>query len=398
MPVINSVADMKDEVAEWRHELHRNPQTSYEEVFASGLVAKKLTEWGIPFKKGIAKTGIVATITGRKSDSGKALALRADMDALDIVEETNLPYASKNNGKMHACGHDGHTSILLGAAKYLKENPNFNGKVHLIFQPAEEGGAGAVKMIEEGLFNEFPVDAVYGLHNWPFLETGKIATRKGPLLASADEFAIIIRGKGGHAAMPHKTIDPVVVAAHIVTALQSIIARNVDPVDQGVVTVANFNAGTGAHNIIADTARLNGTIRAFRQDTRMFMHKRVREIAESVAKAFMAEAEINLTDDGYDPTINSDAETDFAARAAASVVGEQNVDTNTPPCMGAEDFGAYLTKRPGAFIFVGQGVSGDPKSRHNQGLHTPRYDFNDEIIPIGVSWFAKLVEQHMPIK
>ncbi len=397
MPVINSVANMKDEVAEWRHELHQNPQTSYEEIFASEFIAKKLTEWKIPFKKGIAKTGIVATIEGKKNSSGKALALRADMDALDILEETNLPYASKNKGKMHACGHDGHTSILLGTAKFLKENPNFDGKVHLIFQPAEEGGAGAVKMIDEGLFKDFPVDAVYGLHNWPYLEAGKVATRSGPLMASADEIKITIRGKGGHAAMPHKTVDPVVVGAQIVGALQSIVARNLDPVDQGVITIANFNAGTGAHNIIADTARLDGTIRAFKQETRQFLHKRVREIVEHVAKAFMAEAELHISD-GYDPTVNTEAETAFAAKAAAAVVGEQNVNTEIPLCMGAEDFGAYLTKRPGCFLFVGQGVANDPKSRHNQGLHTPRYDFNDDIIPIGVSWFAKLVEQHMPAK
>lgn len=398
MPVINSVANMKDEVAKWRQELHQNPQTAYEEIFASEFVAKKLTEWKIPFKKGIAKTGIVATIEGKKNTSGKALALRADMDALDILEETNLPYASKNKGKMHACGHDGHTSILLGTAKFLKENPNFDGKVHLIFQPAEEGGAGAVKMIEEGLFKEFPVDAVYGLHNWPYLEAGKVATRSGPLMASADEFKIIIKGKGGHAAMPQKTVDPVVVASHIVTAVQTIVARNVDPVDQGVVTIANFNAGTGAHNIIADTAKLDGTIRAFRQETRQFLHKRLKEIVENVAKAFMAEAEVAITDDGYDPTVNTETETAFAAQAAAAIVGEQNVNTEIPLCMGAEDFGAYLTKRPGCFMFVGQGVANDPKSRHNQGLHTPRYDFNDDIIPIGVSWFAKLVEQHMPVK
>jgi len=397
MPVINSVANMKDEVAEWRHELHQNPQTSYEEIFASEFIAKKLTEWKIPFKKGIAKTGIVATIEGKKNTSGRALALRADMDALDILEETNLPYASKNKGKMHACGHDGHTSILLGTAKFLKENPNFDGKVHLIFQPAEEGGAGAVKMIDEGLFKDFPVDAVYGLHNWPYLEAGKVATRSGPLMASADEIKITIRGKGGHAAMPHKTVDPVVVGAQIVSAIQSIVARNVDPVDQGVITIANFNAGTGAHNIIADTARLDGTIRAFKQETRQFLHKRVREIVEHVAKAFMADAELHISD-GYDPTVNTEAETAFAAKAAAAVVGEQNVNTEIPLCMGAEDFGAYLTKRPGCFLFVGQGVANDPKSRHNQGLHTPRYDFNDDIIPIGVSWFAKLVEQHMPAK
>jgi hippurate hydrolase len=198
--------------------------------------------------------------------------------------------------------------------------------------------------------------------------------------------------------MPQKTVDPVVVASHIVTAVQSIVARNVDPVDQGVVTIANFNAGTGAHNIIADTAKLDGTIRAFRQETRQFLHKRLKEIVENVAKAFMAEADVNITDDGYDPTVNTDAETAFAAKAAAAVVGDQNVNTEIPLCMGAEDFGAYLTKRPGCFMFVGQGVANDPKSRHNQGLHTPRYDFNDDIIPIGVSWFAKLVEQHMPVK
>ncbi len=398
MPVINSVAAMKDEVASWRHELHQNPQTAYEEEYISAFIAKKLTEWKIPFKKGIAKTGIVATIEGQKTDSGKALALRADIDALDITEKTNLPYASKNKGKMHACGHDGHTSILLGTAKYLAAGRNFNGKVHLIFQPAEEGGAGAVKMIEEGLFRDFPADAVYGLHNWPWLETGKIATRKGPLMASSDEIEIVVKGKGGHAAMPHMTVDPIVAASHIVVALQSIVSRNLDPVDQGVVTIANFEAGTGAHNIIGDTAKLVGTVRAFKPETRAFIMKRIEEIASQVAGAFQAEACVTVSAGGYDPTVNTDNEVDIAVAAAADVVGAQNVIADIPPCMTAEDFGAYLTQRPGAFIFVGQGVPGDPQSRHNHGLHSPYYDFNDDLLPIGTSWFAKLVESHMPLE
>ncbi len=397
MPVINSIADNKEEIAAWRHELHQNPQTKFEEEYASAFVMAKLKEWGIPFKKGLAKTGVVAVIEGQKTDSGKTIGLRADMDALDIVEQSGVSYASKNPGKMHACGHDGHTSTLLGVAKYLSENRNFNGKVHLIFQPAEEGGGGAYKMIEEGLFNEFPCDYVFGLHNWPYMPVGHIGTRKGPIMASADEFQITVKGKGGHAAVPHKTIDPIVAAAQIVIALQSIVARNVDPVDQAVVTVSNFNAGTGAHNIIDEKAVLVGTMRAFRHETREFLKKRIREVVEHTARAFMAEAEIIILPDGYAPTVNHDGAVDMAVAAAAAVVGEKNIDADTAPTMGAEDFGAYLTQRPGAFIFVGQGVEKDPKSRHNYGLHSPYYDFNDDIIPIGASWFANLVEKYMPL-
>ncbi|MCB9990595.1 MAG: amidohydrolase [Rhodospirillales bacterium] len=397
MPVINSIADHKDEAAGWRQELHQNPQTSFEEEFASTFVKKKLTEWGIPFKDGIAVTGIVATIEGQKTDSGKAIGLRADMDALDIIEDSGVPYASKNPGKMHACGHDGHTSTLLSAAKYLSENRNFNGKVHLIFQPAEEGGGGAYKMIEEGLFKDFPCDYVFGYHNWPYMPLGKVAMRKGPILASADEFEIVIKGKGGHAAMPHQTVDPVVAAAQIVLALQSIVSRNVSPVDQGVVTVANFRGGTGAHNIIGEKVVMNGTVRAFRQETREFILKRVREIAENTAKAFMTEATVHIVPGGYAPTINSEDGVDMAAAAAIKVAGEQNVMTDAEPTMGAEDFGAYLMEKPGAFILIGQGMPDDEKSPHNYGLHSPYYDFNDEVLPIGASYFATLVEDYMPL-
>ena len=394
MPVINSIANAKDEMSAWRHELHQNPQTCYEEEFASNFVKQKLTEWGIPFKDGIAVTGIVATIEGQSTSSGKSIGLRADMDALDITEKTNLPHASKTTGKMHACGHDGHTSTLLGVARHLNETKNFNGTVYLIFQPAEEGGAGAHRMMAEGLFKDFPMDAVYGYHNWPMEPKGKIGMRAGPLMACSDRVNISVTGKGGHAAMPHMTIDPMIVSAHIITALQSIVSRNVDPIDQAVISITNMNCGTGAENIIADTAEITGSIRAFTEETRRLLEKRIPEICENVAKAFGAEASAEYVR-GYDPTINSAAETDICTTVARELVGEDNVDTGTPPCMGAEDFGAFLTEKPGCYIFMGQGEA-DEKSPHNQSLHSPYYDYNNEILPLAASYFAKLVEKTLP--
>jgi hippurate hydrolase len=358
-------------------------------------VKQKLTEWGIPFKDGIATTGIVATITGQKSDSGKAIALRADMDALDIPEKTGLPHASEFEGKMHACGHDGHTATLLGAARYLNETRNFNGTVHLIFQPAEEGGNGAHKMIEEGVLKEFPCDFVFGIHNWPWLETGKAAMRVGPLLASVDEFWITISGKGGHAAMPHATVDPLVCASQLVTALQTIVSRNADPVDTAVLSVTNLNAGTGAFNIIADTAKLHGTVRTFSNAMRDMIERRMREMTEKFCAAFGATAEL-VYNRQCDPTVNSADGVEMAAKAMAEIVGEANIIRDAPPSMGGEDFGAFLAQKPGAFIFVGQGT-GKKDSPHDQGLHSPHYDFNDEILPIGGSFFAKLAEQYMPL-
>jgi hippurate hydrolase len=396
MPVINSLADLKDEMAEWRQALHQNAQTAYEEVFASGLVQEKLTEWKIPFKNGYAKTGVVATIEGQKTDSGKAIALRADLDALDIQEETGLPYASQNEGKMHACGHDGHTATLLGAAKYLNDNKNFNGKVHLIFQPAEEGGNGAHKMIEEGLFKDFPCDHIFGVHNFPGLPAGKIMMRKGPLLASVDEFHVSIKGKGGHAALPHNTIDPIVVASHIVTALQTITSRNADPIDTVVLSVTNLNGGTGAFNIIPDTASMNGTVRTFNNETRGFIKERVESICKNIAESFGAEATIEY-EFQTDATVNTEDGVEMAALAAADIVGEENVNANCQPWMGGEDFGAFLVEKPGAFVLVGQGIDDNEEAHCSHGLHNPNYDFNDEILPIGASYFVRLIEKNMPL-
>lgn len=395
MSTINSIADLTDELTAYRRELHQNPQTCYEETFASDLVAAKLDEWNIPYERGIAVTGIVATIEGQKTDSGKSIGLRADMDALDIVEQSGQPWSSKTPGKMHGCGHDGHTAMLLGAAKYLSETRNFNGTVYLIFQPAEEGGGGAIKMIEEGLFDRFPMDEIYGVHNWPLLPKGMIGTRVGPMMASTDELHIRIEGKGGHAALPHMTCDPAIVAAHIITALQSVVSRNIDPIDQAVVTVTNVTIGTGAFNVIADSAKMTGTIRAFKQETRAFLQKRVKDIVEKTAEAFGAKATCEYVR-GYDPTINTEAETALCAEVCKSIVGDDNTLTDIDPCMGAEDFGAMLQEKPGCYIWVGQAES-DQKSPHSQVCHSPFYDFNDDIIPTGVEFWAKLTEKALPL-
>jgi hippurate hydrolase len=396
MSTINSIAGMKDEIAGYRRELHQNPQTAYEETFASDLVQRKLAEWGIPFKAGIARTGIVATIEGQKTDSGKAIGLRADMDALDMTEASGQPWASKIPGKMHGCGHDGHMAMLLGAARYLSETRNFNGKVHLIFQPAEEGGGGALRMIKEGLFQAFPMQAVYGMHNWPGLPKGTIGLRSGPIMASSDSFEITITGKGGHAALPHFNIDPIVAASQIVTALQTIISRQVDPVDQAVVSITNIHAGSGAFNVIPDKAVLSGTYRAFRPETRDLLQRRITEIASTIAAAYNTGFEIKAND-GYGPTVNTPTESDFAASIARQVVGDASVNANVEPCMGAEDFGAMLQQVPGCYIWVGQAEKDQPQSPHNKGLHNVGYDFNDGIIPTGIEYWARLAEAAMPL-
>jgi amidohydrolase len=397
MSLVNSIAAMADEIAAYRRSLHENPQTSYEETFASELIASKLKEWGISFEQGLAKTGIVATIEGQKTNSGKAIGLRADMDALDIVEKSGQPWASKTPGKMHGCGHDGHTAMLLGAAKYLSETRNFNGKVHLIFQPAEEGGAGAAAMIKDGLFTKYPVDGVFGMHNWPGMKRGTIGLRSGPIMASTDQFYITLTGKGGHAAMPNISIDPIVMGAELVSALQTIISREIDPVDQAVLSVTNFNGGTGATNVIPDTVEIVGTYRTFKPATRAFVGKRIAEITAAIATMHGGTHAIEFKD-GYDPTINSDNESTFCAAIAAALVGEENVNANVEPCMGAEDFGAMLQEVPGCYIWMGQAEPDDTASPHNKGLHNAGYDFNDRIIPLGIEYWARLVESALPLE
>lgn len=395
MTFSNSILSMKDEITGYRRAMHENPGTAYEEIFASDLVAEKLTQWGIPFVRGLGKTGIVATITGTHNTSGKAVGLRADMDALDITEEANKPHISKIPGKMHGCGHDGHTAMLLGTAKYLNETRNFNGQVHLIFQPAEEGARGAHAMIADGLFERFPCDAVYALHNWPGVPRGKMVIRSGPFMAASDRFSLVIKGRGGHAAMPDRTIDPIVIASQITIALQTIISRVVDPVDSAVISVTNFNGGTGADNVIPDDVRLKGSVRSFKPETRAMLKKKIGDVARGIAQSYGADVDYTYSEI-IDPTINDEQAAIFCAGVAREIVGTENVDDNVAPCMGGEDFGAMILDRPGAYIWVGQGEP-DPASPHSQGLHTPRYDFNDEIIPTGIAYFARLVEKSMPL-
>jgi amidohydrolase len=391
----NSILNMHEEITAYRRAMHENPGTAYEEEFASNLVAEKLTEWGIPFERGLGKTGIVATLTGQSDSSGKSIGLRADMDALNIIEENNKPHISKIPGKMHGCGHDGHTAILLGTAKYLNETRNFNGKVHLIFQPAEEGARGAHAMMADGLFDRFPCDAVYALHNWPAVPRGKMVIRSGPFMAASDRIKIVVKGRGGHAAMPDKTIDPIVIASQITIALQTLISRKVDPVDAAVISVTNFNGGTGADNVIPDDCTLLGSVRTFKPETRAMLKTKIGDVARGIAEAYGASLEYTFRE-VIDPTINDPMATAFCADIAREIVGADNVDDNVAPCMGGEDFGAMIIDRPGAYIWVGQGET-DPNSNHNQGLHTPRYDFNDGIIPTGIAYFARLVEKSMPI-
>lgn len=391
MTVRNSIHALAGEIVACRRALHENPQTAYEETFASQMIADKLTEWGIPFERGIAATGIVATIEGERTGSGKTIGLRADMDALDILEKSGQDWSSKTPGKMHGCGHDGHASMLLGAAKYLSNNRDFNGKVHLIFQPAEESGHGAEKMIAEGLFERFPMQAIYGMHNWPTLPKGVIALNPGPIMASSDTFELVFHGKGGHAAMPESTVDPLVLAAQFVTDVQALVSRCVDPVDAAVVSITNFNCGTGAKNVIADTAILTGSVRAFKPETRAMLERRIGDLAHALAGFHGAQAEYSYTKQ-CDPTINHADHAALCADVARKTAGEASVITNVLPCMAAEDFGSMLQKVPGCYIWMGQGEPDTPESPHNKGLHHPGYDFNDSIIPMGIEYWVRLVE------
>ena len=376
-----------------RRDIHANPELAFEETRTSQIVADKLAEWGIEVHRGIAKTGLVGVVRGRKNASGRAIGLRADMDCLPMHETSDVPHKSRNAGRMHACGHDGHTTMLLGAARYLAQTRNFDGTAHLIFQPAEEGGAGGNVMVKEGLFDRFPCEAVYALHNWPGLAAGKMAVRPGPVLAATDEMRITIRGRGGHGAMPHLTADPVVAAAQVITALQTIASRNANPVDAIVVSVCSMETSQlGAFNVIPGHVLLVGTVRTFKPEMRDLADRRVREIAGQISQALGTSAEIEYRR-GYPATVNTEREAVFAARVGERVFGAANVITDAEPTMGGEDFSFMLQARPGAYVFLGQG--GGPSGCF---LHNPGYDFNDEVIPLGAGYLAALVEESLPLK
>jgi len=387
MPIVNRLADLSDEITAWRRDFHENPEVLYETVRTAGKVAELLESFGADeVTTGIGKTGVVGVIKGRNGGTGKTIGLRADMDALPIAEATGKPYASKTPGKMHACGHDGHTAMLLGAAKYLAETRNFDGTVVVIFQPAEEGGAGAKAMIDDGLMTRWPIDEVYGMHNYPGMPVGEFAIRKGPIMAATDEFRIEITGKGGHAAKPHETIDPIVVGSKMVSALQTIASRNANPLESVVVSVTVFEAGN-AFNVIPQSALLRGTVRSLNPHIRDLAEERMGAIVKSIADAFDAKAELHFRR-GYPVTANHDNQTDFAAEIAEGIAGMGNVNRNIAPMMGGEDFSYMLEERPGAFIFAGNGDTA--------GLHHPEYDFNDDLIPVGCSYWVKLVETALP--
>jgi amidohydrolase len=387
MPVNNRIAVLADEVTGWRQAIHRHPELLYEVHRTAAFVADKLRSFGCDeVVTGIGRTGVVALVHGRVKPGNKVIGLRADMDALPIHEANDLPHRSQIEGRMHACGHDGHTAMLLGAARYLAETRNFAGTVALIFQPAEEGGGGGKAMVDDGLMERFSISEVFGLHNMPGLPVGSFAIRPGPMMAAADRFTIEIEGRGGHAAKPHECIDPVLVGAQIVVALQAIVARGTDPLDSGVVSVTRFQAGH-ADNVIPQSARLSGTVRTLRAETRDFAEARLREIVHGLAQAHRARAEIRY-DRGYPITENHAEQTRMAIDVAGTLFGRDKVDESVAPTMGAEDFSYMLLARPGAFIFAGNG--------NTAGLHHPKYDFNDALIPIGISFWAKLVETALP--
>ena len=376
-----------------RRDIHANPELAFEETRTSQIVADKLAEWGIEVHRGIAKTGLVGVVRGKKNSSGRAIGLRADMDCLPMHETGEVPHKSRNPGRMHACGHDGHTTMLLGAARYLAQTRNFDGTAHLIFQPAEEGGGGGNVMVKEGLFDRFPCEAVYALHNWPGLAAGKMSVRPGPVLAATDEMRITIRGRGGHGAMPHLTADPVVAAAQVITALQTIASRNANPLDSIIVSVCSMETSQlGAFNVIPGHVLLVGTVRTFKQETRDLAERRVREIAGSISQALGTSAQIEYRR-GYPATVNSEREAVCAAKVGERVFGAANVITDAEPTMGGEDFSYLLQARPGAYVFLGQG--GGPSGCF---LHNPGYDFNDEVIPLGAGYLAALVEESLPLQ
>lgn len=391
MKLIDPLIQFQSELQKIRRDIHAHPELSYQEQRTSDVVAGKLTEWGIPIVRGLGITGVVGIISN--GTSKRAIGLRADMDALPMPELNTFAHASKNAGKMHACGHDGHTAMLLGAAYHLSRQRDFDGTVYVIFQPAEEGGRGAERMIQDGLFEQFPMDAVFGMHNWPGMPAGQFGVTVGPMMASSNEFEVIVTGKGSHAAQPHKAIDPVMTAVQIAQSWQTIVARNVNPNDPAVVSITQIHAGS-ATNVIPDTATLIGTVRTFNLPVLDLIERRMREIAAHTAAAFDAEVEFKFLRN-YPPLINHAAETAFAIGVMRDVVGHDQVDGNVEPTMGAEDFAFMLQHKPGCYVFLGNGEGGHRDHGHGLGpcnLHNPSYDFNDDLLPIGATYWVRLAE------
>ena len=389
MPIVDRIAALADEITAWRHDLHAHPELQYDVHRTAGFVADKLRDFGCDeIATGIGRTGVVGLIRGRSHGSNRAIGLRADMDALPIQEVRDLAYRSTAPGRMHACGHDGHTAMLLGAAKYLAETRDFDGTAVMIFQPAEEGGGGGEAMVRDGMMERFGVETVYGLHNIPGLELGRFAIRPGPIMASTDRFTITIEGRGGHAAQPHLAIDSVLVASHVVIALQSVVARSINPLESGVVSVCALEAGD-AFNVLPQQVIMRGTMRALSKTVRATMQERIGAIVTNTAAAYGATARVDYSG-GYPVTENHPAEADFIADVAAGIVGGERVERDVAPMMAAEDFSYMLAHRPGAYIFMGNGDSA--------GLHHPHYDFNDAAIPYGASLWARVIETALPAR
>ena len=391
MNVIDSIVTQAAGIAAVRRDIHAHPELCFEEVRTADVVAQKLTEWGIPIHRGLGKTGVIGIV--KNGTSKRAIGLRADIDALPMQEFNTFAHASKHAGKMHACGHDGHTAMLLAAAQHFAKHRNFDGTVYLIFQPAEEGGGGAREMIKDGLFEKFPVEAVFGMHNWPGPQVGSFAVSPGPVMASSNEFKIVFHGKGGHAALPHNSVDPIIVASQAVQAFQSIISRNKKPVEAGVISVTMFHAGE-ATNVIPDSCELQGTVRTFTTEMIDLIERRMREISQSLAAAFGATVDFEFTRN-YPPTVNTEKEARFCAEVMAEIVGAEHV-TPQEPTMGAEDFAYMLQAKPGAYCFIANGDGAHREMGHGGGpcmLHNPSYDFNDDLIPLGATYWVRLTEK-----
>lgn len=391
MKLIDPITEFHSALQKIRRDIHAHPELCFEEQRTSDVIAQKLTEWGIPVLRGMGVTGVVGIV--KNGSSERAIGLRADMDALPVQEINTFPHASKNNGKMHACGHDGHVAMLLGAAHYLAKHRHFDGTVYLIFQPAEEGGGGAKRMMDDGLFTKCPMEAVFGMHNWPGVAVGAFGVAVGPMMASSNEFEVIVKGKGAHAAQPHKGIDPIMVAIQIAQSWQSVVTRNKSPIDAAVLSITQIHAGS-ATNVIPDEATLVGTVRTFTTEVLDLIESRMRIIAEHTARAFDAQVDFRFKRN-YPPLINHVKETAFAVEVMKSVVGEHNVDAQAEPTMGAEDFAFMLQEKPGCYVFIGNGEGDHRSAGHGLGpcnLHNPSYDFNDELLPIGASYWVRLAE------